>query len=147
MNSVERVVSTYKENPDSVYNFITFGRYRYLKMMIDRIQEKSYVEIFFGSGIIGAARITSGKGGIEMDPADAFNIFGILGLLIVIYFYYVKPMASKYAPGEFKLYYTMCIIYSVLGGHLIMNPISNTFYVIYLVILERGLAGRKRINT
>lgn len=147
LNSVERVISTHKENPDFVYRFITFGRYRYLKMMIDRIQEKSYLEIFFGSGIIGATRITSGKVGIEMDPPDAFNIFGILGFLIVIYFYYVKPMASKYAPGEFKFYYIMCIIYSVLGGHLIMNPISNTFYVIYLVILERGLAGRKRINT
>lgn|GEM_PF-2744706 len=146
LDSVERAMSTYEDNPDLIYNFITFGRYRYLKMMIDRIDEKSYLEIFFGSGIIGATKIISGKVGIEMDPPDAFNIFGILGFLIVIYFYYVKPMASKYAPREFKFYYIMCIIYSVLGGHLIMNPISNTFYAIYLIILERGLAGRKRIN-
>jgi hypothetical protein len=137
-NSPAKFIETFQKDPDSVYAFLTFGRSRYLQIMMDKLDQKSLLEVLIGSGISGAAKFTGGKDGIEMDPFDVFNIFGILGLVLITFFYYTKLFLYKKTTRIFKLTYAMCMLYSIFGGHLVMNPMSNSFYAIYLIILSKS---------
>ena len=112
---------------------LTFGRSTYWEMILENY-DKNELDYVIGSGIEGAKRLTFGKIGTEMDLFDAFNIYGIIGLIILFFFYYI-PILKLKIPIYSKIDFLIVIFYSIFGGHFYNNPLCNIFYGIILGLL------------
>lgn len=131
-NSVLDIYSNYKI--EYILNIFTFGR---SKFMFDIFSSdlKNFLDYIVGSGTIGAYIITNGKIGAEMDPIDAYNIYGIVGLSFLVLFYYI-PVYRLAIPFKSKLIFTIIVIYSIIGGHFYNNPLVGFYYGLILGLLQ-----------
>jgi hypothetical protein len=123
---------------ESEYRFLSFGRSIYLERFIGNFEYKSLFDIVWGSGLQGGLFFTEGKVGIEMDPFDVFNNYGIFLLAGFIYFYYLKILFSKQLHMYHKFLFLPAISYSILGGHLANNPIANIPVAMLILLIEKG---------
>jgi len=129
----------YKSTPASielVASFLSFGRFHFLGILWDHVGEKPWLDYVIGSGFGGGEIYTEGKMGIEMDLVDTLNLFGVLGFVVVVFFYYRKVFSLSSLSRAEKADFLPLFLYSILGGHLLFNPVSNVVFVLVLVILE-----------
>jgi hypothetical protein len=127
-------ISTFFKAYDSDYIFrnLSFGRSEYAKNLF-RLNSK-FGDIVFGGGTVMAKEtLKENHGGVEMDVLDAFNKFGIFGLIIVG-FYYIPVFRLK-IPNFSKLIFSVIVLYSIFGGHF-MNPLCAVYYGLILGILN-----------
>jgi len=139
VNLFSKEVFFEKKDNYILYNFLLFGRYKWLNVFYKNHKDKSFFEKIWGSGFLGAEIITEGKGGIEMDPFDVYNIYGVFFLAVFVYFYYFKIVLIRGLKYQYKLLFLPAIGYSIFGGHLANNPISNIPVAILILLLERGI--------
>lgn len=127
---IEKIIgrhSYFSKTSDSFISFITTGRsdriseyYMYIK------HSKSFIfRLLFGSGY----NIEKILGSIEMDYFDAFFMFGLIGLLIIVWFtLYVFNKGLKKSNWVFIIAYIITIAFSILGGHIWNNALSSTCF-------------------
>ncbi len=115
--------------------FMSFGRFGVLFTLMANLARKSWLEHVFGSGFEGALLLTNGKGGVEMDIVDVYDIFGIAGLLVVCYFYYWLLYRNRHLTSAQKFNFLPLFLYSALGGHLMFNPVSNVVFTLILFVV------------
>jgi hypothetical protein len=120
------------------YRFLSFGRSIYLERFIGNFEHKSPFEIIWGSGLQGGLFFTEGKVGIEMDPFDILNNYGIFLLTGFIYLFYLKILFSKNLCLYHKFLFLPAISYSIFGGHLSNNPIANIPVAMLILLIEKG---------
>lgn len=119
--------SYFSQNSDSFISFITTGRSDRVNMYYSYIKDtKNYIfRVFFGSGY----HIEKKLGAIEMDYFDAFFMFGLIGLIIIISFtIYVFNKRIKKNNELFIIAYGITIVFSILGGHIWNNALSSTCF-------------------
>jgi hypothetical protein len=126
----------YELTPMNLLIFLSFGRLRYLFRLFENMGDKSLIEHLVGSGFHGGLQYLGGKVGIEMDPFDAYNVYGLLGLVLSAWFYYWQILGLKNMAWKTKVKFLPLIGYSIAGGHLFNNPMSNLVFVLVLFILE-----------
>jgi len=131
-NNILDIYSEYKLK--YILNIFTFGRSHFM-FDIFSSDLKTFLDYIVGSGTIGAYIITNGKIGAEMDPVDAYNIYGIVGLFFLILFYYI-PIYRLNIPLKSKLLFTVIVIYSIIGGHFYNNPLIGFYYGLILGLLQ-----------
>jgi len=131
-NSVLDIYSNYKL--EYILKIFSFGRSKFM-FDIFSTDLKSFIDYIIGSGTIGAYIITNGKIGAEMDPVDAYNIYGLVGLSFLILFYYI-PIYRLNIPFKSKLLFTVIVIYSIIGGHFYNNPLVGFYYGLILGLLQ-----------
>jgi len=131
-------ISLISENYDQIYinRTLSFGRSTILLRVLENSNKTGW-DYLLGSGIEGARISSKGKIGVEMDIVDAFNIYGIIGLFILFFFYYI-PMFKLNISYYSKLDFSIVVAYSIFGGHLYNNPLCNVFYGIILGLLSNN---------
>jgi hypothetical protein len=93
-----------------------------------------------GSGIQGSFLITKGKGNVEMDIPDVYNIFGLAGMVLVAWFYYGGIWKHRSMTRKTKLNFLPLFMLSALGGHFFFNTVSNVVFAMLLFLSrEPGL--------
>lgn len=131
-SSISDVFSVYSF--DYVANIFTFGRYQFVLTNL-ALDKKNWYEFILGSGIEKVVLMASGKVGTEMDFFDAFNNYGVVGLVFLFLFYYIPVFRLKSLSRISKLFFVVVVVYSLIGGHFYNNPMSGTFYAVILGIL------------
>lgn len=127
---------------DNILTFASFGRSTFLFLVIDNLGHRSLWDSLIGSGFAGAALNLGGKVGVEMDPIDAINMFGLVGAAFYAYFYIWLSFSAPIR-GRTRLLLLPMVLYSFFGGHLLMNPISNTVYPFVLFLLRNGKRAKE----
>lgn len=119
----------WKYDRRTIYRELTYGRSEFYYDFIDNCVYKSSLEWVIGSGQ-KATLYTLGKEGVEMDPIDSLNQYGVIGLVIYCIFYITMAFikTNKYD----KFIFIIIILYSIIGGHLFNNAISGTYYGLLL---------------
>lgn len=117
-----------------IFQVFSFGRTHHLINFYENM-DKSFLDYIIGSGQIGAMINTDGKIGIEMDFFDAFNIYGIVGIIILISFYYIPIFFIKISNLS-KIIFLIIVFYSIFGGHFFNNPLIGFYYGLLLGILK-----------
>lgn len=126
--------SYFFQQSDSLLAFITTGRsdrifnyYSYIKN-----SDHYLLRLIFGSGY----SIETTLGSIEMDYFDAFFMFGIFGLSLVIWFtIYMFRKREKQKNGLVLMAYVITIVFSIFGGHVWDNALSSTCFAMVCCIL------------
>jgi hypothetical protein len=134
-DSIGSVVAQY--NTGYILQNLTFGRSTFAGSFF-QYSDKSIGEWIFGSGFEQGYAYVGGKEGqakgIEMDLFDTFNQYGLIGLVLLIGFYYV-PVFRLRIPRSSKAIFLVVIFYSLFGGHL-MNPLCGAYYGLLLGLLK-----------
>ena len=121
-------------------HFLSFGRVIPLLTMFRNFGLKTPLEHLLGSGIQGSFVITEGKGNIEMDIPDLYNIFGVAGLILAAWFYYGAVWSHPFMTRKMKMNFLPLFMLSALGGHFFFNTVSNVvFTLLIFVSREPGL--------
>lgn len=125
-----------ESNRDYVLSALTGGRTIYLDKIINYYLygDLDVFDYIFGLGQIGSSSILDGKVGVEMDIIDGFVNYGIVGLGVVICFYYF-PVFLSGVSNYLKILFSIIIAYSMFGGHFINNPLVGSYYGIILGLL------------
>jgi len=127
-----------------ISSFLTFGRSNYLEQTFIGYQRDG-LDYIFGLGLNNAANLLKGKVGIEMDFFDALNVYGILGVLYLVSFYYLPMFRFKFKFTS-NLIFSMLLLYSFFGGHFYNNPLVGVYYGILLGLLEHNNKNAVREN-
>ncbi len=134
------------DHREFLFQIVTFGRSNFLKDLISNLQYKSTIEYIIGSGLYKGYLLSGDKlGGIEMDLVDAFNLWGVMGTVIFVWFYYIKAFSRLKILTRISFLPGIC--YSIFGGHLIMNPLSNIIFVIIILIIENNAFSKDAYKT
>jgi hypothetical protein len=121
-------------------HFASFGRVATFIDLIEGVKLKSPMEHILGSGIQGSFLITKGKGNVEMDIPDVYNIFGLAGMVLVAWFYYGGIWKHRSMTRKTKLNFLPLFRLSALGGHFFFNTVSNVVFAMLLFLSrEPGL--------
>jgi hypothetical protein len=121
-------------------HFLSFGRVATLLTMVKNLGLKTPMEHILGSGIQGSFVITDGKGNVEMDFPDVYNIFGLAGMILVGWFYYRSVWKHPYMSRKTKMNFIPLFLLSGLGGHFFFNTVSNVVFALVLFVSgEPGL--------
>ncbi|URZ03538.1 O-antigen ligase family protein [Clostridium felsineum] len=124
----------YTNDSQDFFSRLTYGRSKFLNIFFSNISLKSKEESLIGSGSKASSYVPdSTAGGTEMDPFDAFNNFGVIGLIIYIFFYIIKGL--KTSKGIEKYIMLVVICFSIFGGHLFAHSTSNFVYANVIVYL------------
>jgi len=113
---------------------ITYGRFDVIESAF-RNQDRGLLDVVLGVGQLRSTNAMNGRVGIEMDILDSLNIYGILGLIFLVSFYYL-PMFKIKTKVTDKIMFSIVIIYSAFGGHFYNNPLVGTIYGIMLGLIE-----------
>jgi len=130
----------------SLLSVVTYGRIGMASIAFEN-SERSVVELLVGIGQSRSAEAMNGRVGIEMDILDSINIYGLVGLLFLLFFYYLPIMKSKVDLND-KLMFLIVIAYSAFGGHFYNNPLVGTVYGVMLGLIENeGVALREETSS
>lgn len=126
---------------DNLAKIVSFGRTSYLEDGIKFISSDSFNWIF-GVGSVGAEKALFGKVGIEMDFFDALLMYGSIGVIYLVIFYYSLPLLCKNINLLSKIIFGFAIIYSFFGGHFYNNPMVGFYYGLFI-----GLAYNRHLSS
>ena len=111
--------------------FATSGRTSRIKLFFDQIHENGFYisNLLFGWVQPDNAHV------IEMDWHDLFCQYGVIGFIICL-FQYVKFFLKSYIKSTPYWYIVIvCMIYSILAGHVISGAFSGTALAIVFALL------------
>lgn len=117
-----------------IAHFLTFGRVGTLLTLVENVGLKGAAEHFLGSGIKGSFVITEGKGNVEMDVPDVYNIFGLAGMALVAWFYYYRVWSHPFMSRKMKYNFIPLFLLSALGGHFFFNTVSNVVFALLMFV-------------
>lgn len=112
---------------------LTFGRTKYLEAAFITFK-RSFFDFVFGLGLSKSSYILDGKVGIEMDFFDALNAYGFIGVVYLVFFFYVPIFRYDFKFASILLF-LMLLFYSFFGGHFYNNPLVGVYYGIILGLL------------
>lgn len=122
------------------FNYLVSGRDELLRAGF-KVTEESVFGLLFGVGFsnleTGIANILGLEGirGIEMDPFEIWFAFGLPAVIFIYsFFFLVLKKKTKLNVTRFIINITIfcALIYSVLGGHAIMESLGGTYCAILL---------------
>lgn len=127
----------YSQSNGDILNVITSNRFNYLiesARQIDNSNHWLFIHLF-GAGYYTSFILDGTKRSIvEMDWFDLYFTYGIVGFTTYLYFFknaFISCFFSK--NNEMKSMMVVFIVYSFLGGHIIVNSMTTTFLAICLV--------------
>lgn len=151
MQAIIYRMTYFLKNSNSTIEYALSGRNNLLMAGWDAYKDNfTIVSLFIGNGsysmhiLIGKL---SGWGilkSIEMDFFDIFFCFGMMGILST-YFLAIKTAGlrdlRKYNISPVYFLFWMCIVFSILGGHVFMDSFAST-----LLGLLTAVAAYEKIN-
>lgn len=132
----DRLSYFYGQSNGDIFNVITSNRFSYLIESAKQIDQSSYSWFihFFGAGYYTSFSLDGLKRSIvEVDWFDLYFSYGIIGFVTYLYFFkdvLFSLFVSK--NSEVKNMLFIFLIYSFLGGHIIVNSMTVTFLAICL---------------
>ncbi|EOE4922899.1 O-antigen ligase family protein [Enterococcus hirae] len=126
----------YGQSEGDLLNVITSNRYSYLIESLKEIDQSGHSTFidFFGAGYYSSFSLSGFKRSIvEMDWFDLYFSYGIIGFTSYLYFFKDAVFALFSSKrNEMKSMLLIFLLYSFLGGHIIVNSMTVTFLAICL---------------
>ncbi|WP_371300372.1 hypothetical protein [Enterococcus hirae] len=126
----------YGQSDGDLLNVITSNRYSYLIESLKEIDQSGHSTFidFFGAGYYSSFSLNGFKRSIvEMDWFDLYFSYGIFGFASYLYFFKDAVFALFSSKrNEMKSMLLIFLLYSFLGGHIIVNSMTATFLAICL---------------
>lgn len=132
------VVSKRYDNSSSLIEFLGSGRYDYVSNAFSELFSQSNVvfRVLFGGGAFlsfQSPSLATGYDTLETDVFDALFMYGMFGALFLLgmYIYILVKLIRNWI---LFLAATLCILHSLLAGHVIFNGMSSLCVVILCVL-------------
>lgn len=130
----------FQNTSDSTLQFLLSGRNSLLMYAWNEFKNKlTIVDVLHGKGatnmqvVLGKASAWGAVKNVEMDIFDIFFFYGLIGIGITygLSFYLYNKKLKRPFDGK-KLMFWICIMFSILGGHVYMDSFGST--IISLVV-------------
>ncbi|WP_258922020.1 O-antigen ligase family protein [Heyndrickxia coagulans] len=130
LNTYNRVLYFYNLYSNNFVQFLTSSRSVFFEsaLYFSKHTENPFLKFIIGNGFKYREEKWGIGGLIEMDLADTFFSIGIIGLVIVLlyYFKFIVLSIKSLNSNIFSVSFLVMFLYSVFAGHVLYSALSST---------------------